>query len=273
MATAVAEHLPKVVSYDEWLSARKTLLAKEKALTQAQDRLNAERRQLPMVRVEKDYLLEGPRGPVRLLDLFNGREQLIVHHFMLGPDDEHMCAACAAGADSIPRLRQLHARNTTLIALSRAPYPKLATYAQRMSWTFPWFSSYGSDFNYDFHATLDTRVAPLLVDYMTEPELAERARSSDTYSPWDASRNGSEWPWVNVFLRVGDAVYLTYSSTARGIEQFHCAHPYLDLTPLGRQEEWEEPKGGAKPLGPAGQGPYRVPPDQYDNWMPSPASW
>src|SRR5829696_3304769 len=173
------KNLPEVVSPEEWLAARKELLAKEKELTRARIRVNADRRRLPMVRVDKPYTFEGPDGTVGLLDLFEGRKQLVMHHFMFDPEWNQACSSCSSAADGIGRLRQLHVRNTTLVAVSRAPYAKLAAFRKRMGWTFPWYSSYGSDFNYDFHATLDDRVAPVLLEFRTEAELAESGE------PWD----------------------------------------------------------------------------------------
>ena len=149
--------LPEVVSTSEWDAAQKQFRAKEKELTRARDRLNAGRRRLPMVRMDKPYTFEGPDGPVGMLGLFEGRAQLVMHHFMFGPDWDEGCSSCSSAADGIGRLRQLHVRNTTLVAVSRAPYEKLAAFRERMGWSFPWYSSYGSDFNYDFHATLDDR--------------------------------------------------------------------------------------------------------------------
>jgi len=222
-------NLPEVVSREEWLAAREALLAKEKELTRARDRINADRRRLPMVKMDKPYAFEGPDGTVGLADLFDGRPQLVMHHFMFGPDWDAPCPSCSSAADGIGRLRQLHARNTTLVAVSRAPYPKLAAFRERMGWAFPWYSSYGGDFNYDFHATLD-----------------------DT-----------EIPGISAFLRVGDEVFHTYSTYGRGIEEFHNGYPHLDLTALGRQEEWEEPKGRATPLGRQVGGPGMRLPDEY----------
>ncbi len=251
------ENLPQVVSREEWLAARKELLEKEKELTRARDRLNADRRRLPMVRMDKPYAFEGPDGPVGLLDLFEGRLQLVMHHFMLSPDWDTACPSCSSAADQIGRLRQLHVRNTTLVAVSRAPYATLAAYRERMCWTFPWYSSYGSDFNYDFHATLDDRVAPVLLFFRTEAELAEAG------TPWAESMRGEEMPGISAFLRVGDEVFHTYSTYGRGIEEFHNGNPYLDLTALGRQEAWEEPAGRAEPLGLQVGGPATRLPDEY----------
>jgi predicted dithiol-disulfide oxidoreductase (DUF899 family) len=252
-------NLPEVVSPEEWLAARKELLAKEKEATRARDRLNAERRRLPMVRIDKPYTFEGRGGTTSLLDLFEGRQQLVVHHFMFGPDWEQGCSSCSSAADQIPaHLRQLHVRNTTLVAVSRAPYAKLAAYRERMGWTFPWYSSYGSDFNYDFHTTLDDRVAPVLLGFRTEAELA------GTRGSWSERDRGTEMPGISAFLRIGEEVFHTYSTYDRGIEEFHNGDNYLDLTALGRQEAWEEPKGRAEPLGLHVGGPAMRVPDEYD---------
>jgi predicted dithiol-disulfide oxidoreductase (DUF899 family) len=263
------ENLPEVVSREEWLAARKELLYSEKELTRQRARVNAERRRLPMVRIDKAYTFEGPNGTVSLFDLFEGRQQLVMHHFMWLFDidaagNEHPrdygCASCASAADQLPRnLRQLHVRNTTLVAVTRAPYNKIAAFRERMGWTFPWHSSWGSDFNYDFHATVDERVAPVLVHFRTEAELAEAG------TPWGESwRARGDYPGISAFLRVGDEVFHTYSSYGRGIEEFHYGIPYLDLTALGRQEAWEEPKGRANPLGLHVGGPNIRLPDEYD---------
>ena len=256
-------NLPAVVSADEWLVARKALLAQEKELTRARDRLNAERRRLPMVRVEKEYRFTGPDGEVSLDDLFDGRPQLVMHHFMFAPDWDAACASCSSAADQIGNLRQLHVRNTTLVAVSRAPFPKIAAYRERMGWEFPWFSSYDSDFNWDFHATLDDRVAPVQLHFRDESEL-ESAGTPWTGAGWTADMRGEEMPGISVFLRVDDDIFHTYSTFGRGIEEFHNGYPHLDLTPLGRQEEWEEPVGRAQPLGLQVGGPSMRPPDEYD---------
>jgi predicted dithiol-disulfide oxidoreductase (DUF899 family) len=255
-------NLPEVVSREEWLAARRELLAKEKEVTRARDRVNADRRRLPMVRIDKPYEFHGPDGTVRLLDLFDGRPQLVMHHFMFGPDWDEGCSSCSSAADGIGNLRQLHVRSTTLVAVSRAPYPKLAAYRERMGWAFPWYSSYGSDFNYDFHATLDDRVTPVLVYLRTEAELAQAG------TPWTADERGTEVPGISAFLQVDGEVFHTYSTFGRGIEEFHNGYQYLDLTALGRQEAWEEPKGRAEPLGLQVGGPNMRLPDQYGT--PSP---
>jgi predicted dithiol-disulfide oxidoreductase (DUF899 family) len=256
-----ARNLPAVVSRPEWLAARRRLLVQEKELTRAKDRLNAERRRLPMVRVDEPYRFEGPDGPVGLLDLFEGRDQLVVHHFMFAPDRDEPCPSCSSAADEIGHLRQLHARSTTLVAVSRAPYARLAATKERMGWRFPWFSSGGSAFNYDFHATLDDRVTPVLLQFRTEAELADRGVPWG--GPWTAGLRGTEMPGISAFLRVGEEVFHTYSTYGRGLEEFHNGDRWLDLTALGRQEEWEEPKGRAVPLGRQVGGPGLRMPDEY----------
>ena len=256
-------NLPEVVSREEWLAARKSLLAEEKALTRARDQVNANRRRLPMVRIEKPYRLEGPDGKVGLPDLFEGRPQLVMHHFMFGPDWDEACPSCSSAADGIGRLRQLHVRNTSLVAVSRAPYEKIVAYKKRMGWTFPWYSSYGSDFNFDFHATLDDRVEPVLLHFRSEADLADSG-TPWTGGPWEPSMRGEEMPGISAFLQVGNAVFHTYSTFGRGIEEFHNGYLYLDLTALGRQEAWEEPLGRATPLGLQVGGPGMRAPDAYN---------
>jgi predicted dithiol-disulfide oxidoreductase (DUF899 family) len=255
--------LPEVVTREEWLVARRELLQKEKDLTRARDRLNAERRGLPMVRVDEPYAFDGPDGTVSLLDLFDGRSQLVMHHFMFAPGWDEACASCSSAADGIGRLRQLHVRSTTLVAVSRAPYATIAAYRERMGWDFPWYSSYGTSFNYDFHATLDDRVAPVLLHLRTEAELA-RTGTPWTAGAWSPAMRGTEMPGLSAFLRVGDDVFHTYSTFGRGLEEFHNGYPYLDLTALGRQEAWEEPHGRATPLGLHVGGPAMRAPDRYD---------
>ncbi len=179
--------LPQVVSRDEWLVARKELLAKEKELTRQRDALNAERRRLPMVKIDKDYIFEGSHGKARLFDLFDSRRQLIICHFMFAPSWDEGCPSCSAGADEISSglLDHLHTRDTSFAYVSRAPLAKIEAYEARKGWTFPWYSSYGSDFNYDFHVTLDESVAPLEYNYRTRPSMSRRARpiSSRPSSP------------------------------------------------------------------------------------------
>ncbi len=256
------QNLPEVVSRQQWQAARRELLAREKEHTRARDRVNADRRRLPMVRIDKPYTFEGPNGTVGLCDLFEQRPQLVMHHFMWindvdGDGVEHPrdsgCSSCSSAADQIPaRLRQLHVRNTTLAAVTRAPYDKLAAFRERMGWTFPWYSSYDSDFNYDFHVTVDERVAPVQIFHLTDEELAAAGM------PYDQSMRG-DWPGLSVFLRVGGEVFITDSMEGCGIEEFHNGNNYLDLTVLGRQEAWEEPKGRAELLGSACRRPQHAP--------------
>jgi predicted dithiol-disulfide oxidoreductase (DUF899 family) len=224
--------LPEVVTREEWLAARTALLAKEKEMTRARDALNAERRRLPMVRVEKDYVFAGPAGEARLVDLFDGHLQLVVGHFMFEPDAEDGCPSCSAGAEEVSQglIDHLHARDTHLVYVSRAPLEKIERYKARRGWTFPWYSSFGSDFNYDFGVTLDPSVAPPAYNYAEAPGLE------------------GEMPGTSFFLRDGDEVFHTYSTFARGAEQLGGSFHWLDLTALGRQEEWEEPKGRSDAL-------------------------
>lgn len=258
--------LPEVVSQEEWLVARKELLAKEKAATAARDALNADRRRLPMVRVVKDYVFQGAAGEVRLADLFEGRRQLIVHHFMWPwtTDSEGRevpaetgCPSCSATADNIGDLTHLKVRDTTLAAVSRGPLDKMLAFRERMGWRFPWYSSLGSDFNYDFHATVDDRVSPVLLNYRTPEELAEVGLT------WSPARRG-DYPGLSCFLRDGSDIFHTYSTYARGLEQPGGTHAYLDLTALGRQEPWEEPKHRATSTTTGAGNPALRYHDEYD---------
>jgi predicted dithiol-disulfide oxidoreductase (DUF899 family) len=230
--------LPDVVSREQWLAARRDLLDKEKELTRARDALNTERRRLPMVLVEKDYRFEGPAGEVGLLDLFEGCTQLIVGHFMFDPEWQDGCPSCSAGAEEMSRghLEHLHARDTTLAYVSRAPLSKIEEYRERRGWDFPWYSSFGSDFKYDFHVTLDQSVGPAQYNYRSQDEF--RARGVEV-------ELAGEFPGRSSFLRDGDRAYHTYSVYARGLETIGGSYYLLDETALGRQEEWEEPKGRA----------------------------
>ena len=226
--------LPEVVSHEQWLSARTELLVREKELTRARDRLVADRRRLPMEKVQTDYRFTGPDGEVSLEDLFDGRRQLIVVHFMFDPEWEEGCASCTAGADEMSPglLKHLHARDTTLVYVSRAPYEKLARYRAKRGWTFPWYSSHGSNFNYDFAVTLDGSVTPPTYNYRSAGELAELG-----------SEPSGEFPGRSAFLRTDDGVFHTYSVYARGTETIGGSYYVLDETALGRQEQWEEPQG------------------------------
>ena len=252
--------LPEVVSRKEWLAARKQLLAKEKDATRSRDALNAERRRLPMVRIDKDYVFEGPKGKASLLDLFEGRRQLIVYHFMFDPSWQQGCPSCSAWADHIARghLNHLHARDTTLAFVSRAPLDRIEPFKQRMGWAVPWYSSYGSDFNYDFHVTLDESVAPVEYNYRTPTEHRQAGTGYFT-----EGEQPLEMPGLSCFLREGEQVFHTYSTYARGGEAVGGAYYFLDLTALGRQEDWEEPQGRAGGAPKAGDDRILYP-DEYD---------
>jgi predicted dithiol-disulfide oxidoreductase (DUF899 family) len=239
--------LPDVVSREEWLVARKELLAAEKEHTRARDALNARRRMLPMVAIEKDYRFEGPGGEASLLDLFEGRRQLIVDQFMFDPEWDEGCSSCSGRVDQYGNLAHLHVRDTTMAVVSRAPLAKLEAFKATKGWTFPWYSSYGSEFNYDFHVTLDERVAPVEYNYRDAREWA--AAGLDQLP--------RELHGTSAFLRDRDRVFHTYSTYARGTEQVGGTYYYLDMTALGRQEDWEEPRGrstGAPRAGEAGAG-------------------
>jgi predicted dithiol-disulfide oxidoreductase (DUF899 family) len=203
-------NLPQVVSRDAWQAARNALLAKEKEATRARDALNAERRHLPMVKIDKQYVFEGPNGPVNMRDLFDGRRQLIIYHFMFGPHEDEGCQGCSMFTDNIGHLAHLHARDTSLALVSRAPLAKIEPFKRRMGWNIPWFSSFGSDFNYDFGVTTD------------EGEIFG----------------------LSVFLRDGGNIFHTYFTNGRGVEALGSNWMFLDLTPFGRQENWENSPAG-----------------------------
>ena len=240
--------LPEIVTPAAWISAREALLEKEKALTRARDDLNAERRRLPMVEVGKDYRFDGPEGRKSLLDLFDGRRQLIVVHFMFAPDWESGCKACTATADEVSPglIAHLHSRDTSLMHVSRAPIEKIERFRKEKGWTFPWYSSFGSDFNYDFQATVDPRRGLDTYNYRT---IAEHEKAGTGY--YFDGMNSTEQPGRSVFLRDGDTIYHTYSNYGRGGEMVGGSYYWLDLTPLGRQEDWEEPKDRVEKQRPA----------------------
>jgi predicted dithiol-disulfide oxidoreductase (DUF899 family) len=214
MTTQSPTRLPKIVTHSEWQAARQQLLAKEKQATRDRDRLAAERRRLPMVRIEKPYTFAGPAGKASLLDLFQGRRQLIVYHFMFAPSVEGWpsagCPGCSMFADQIGHPAHLHARGVTLALISRAPLARIQAYRERMGWNLPWYSSADSDFNDDL----------------------------------GLSRPGSETFGLSVFLRDGDAVFRSYSTDGRGVEALGPVWTFLDLTPYGRQEAWEDSPEG-----------------------------
>jgi predicted dithiol-disulfide oxidoreductase (DUF899 family) len=223
---------PQVVSQDEWLAPRRRLLAREKEFTRQRDALNAERRRLPMTEVGKPYVFEGRDGPVLLPGLFEGRSQLLIYHFMFDPDWDEGCPSCSFLADGIGNLAHLHARDTTLAMVSRAPLATIETFRQRMGWSVPWYSSSGSDFNYDFHVTLDPAVTPVEYNYRNLAELGT------TWQDWTGEIHG-----ISAFLRRGDRVFHTYSNYARGTDLVNGTYNWLDLTARGRQEDWEQPPG------------------------------
>jgi predicted dithiol-disulfide oxidoreductase (DUF899 family) len=202
--------LPQVVSPAEWQAAHETLLRKEKEATRARDALAADRRRQPMVRFDKDYVFEGPDGDASLPDFFDGRRQLLVYHFMFEPGAPGWpsagCDGCSMFVDQIGHPAHFHARDTSFVLVSRAPLAKLQAYAARMGWTLPWYSLAGNDFNDDCGVG-----------------------------------NGFG---LSVFLRDGHDVYRTYFTTARGVEALGSVWTFLDLTPLGRQEDWEESPDG-----------------------------
>jgi predicted dithiol-disulfide oxidoreductase (DUF899 family) len=211
-------NLPPVVSEEEWKQAHEALRAKEKEATRARDALAAERRRLPRVLIDKDYVFDGPDGKARLLDLFEGRRQLLLYHLMFGPNQDVGCDGCSMVVDQIVHLAHLHARDTSFVLVSRAPLAKIEAYRKRMGWTIPWFSSFESDFNVDFG------VGP------EEPRP-------------DVYQDGEDFG-LSVFIRDGDDVFRTYFTTARGVEALGSVWTLLDLTPLGRQEEWEDSPAG-----------------------------
>jgi predicted dithiol-disulfide oxidoreductase (DUF899 family) len=219
--------LPKITSREEWLEARKQLLAKEKEATRVRDELRAERQALPMVEVEKDYVFEGPDGEASLLDMFGERRQLIVQHFMFDPEWEDGCPSCTYFSEDLGYLPHLHEKDTSFVVISRAPLQKIEAYKRKKNWTFPWYSSFGSDFNYDFHVTMDESVAPAEYNYRSAAEHRQAGM------PWYTE---GEQPGVSVFLREGERVFHTYSAFARGSEHLVSTAMFLDLTPLGRQE-------------------------------------
>ena len=226
---------PPIVSHDRWLDARKKLLAQEKELTRQYDRVNAERRRLPMVRIEKNYSFEGPGGVLSLKDLFEGRRQLVVYHFMFDPAWEKGCPGCTSYVNCIGDLGMLHKCDTNFVMVSRAPLSKLEAYKERQGWRVPWVSSFGSDFNYDFHVTNDETIAPVQYNYRNKAEL-EANKVPNAIS--------GEEHGVSVFFRIGDEVFHTYSVYARGTEALRDSRALLDMTPYGRQQDFEDSPPG-----------------------------
>ena len=218
-----------VVSRDRWVAERKTLLAREKELTRLRDQIARERRALPWVRIEKNYVFDAPEGRRTLADLFEGRRQLLVQHFMLGPGWEQGCPSCSFMADHSDGMNvHLAHRDVTLVAVSRAPLAEIERFRQRMGWQFKWVSSHGSDFNYDFHVEL---------------HAGRAGQGRGLLQLRHAALRGEELPGISVFYKddAGD-VFHTYSTYGRGVEVMMGTYNLLDLTPKGRDErdgmEW-----------------------------------
>ncbi len=216
---------PKIVSNSEWLEARKQHLKQEKEFTRLRDQLSAARRELPWVRVDKDYVFDGPVGRQSLAELFAERSQLVVYHFMFDPDWEAGCKSCSFWADNFNGIGvHLAARDVTFAAISRAPLPKLQAFAKRMGWSFPWYSSFGSDFNFDYGVSF-------------RPEDLARGWVVYNYARRD-NTSMTELPGISVFAKdEGGAVFHTYSCYSRGLDMLNGAYHHLDLAPKGRDEE------------------------------------
>ena len=234
MTTGKTPH-PRIVSRDQWLAERKTLLSHEKELTKHHDRVNAERRRLPMVKVAKDYVFDGPKGKQDLKALFDGSRQLIVYHFMFDPTWDKGCPGCTSFVDALGDLSLLEKNDTTFVVISRAPLVKLDAYKAQKGWNISWYSSFGNDFNYDFHVTLDEKVLP--VEYNYRDKAAMEARSGPN------AMKGEEHG-LSVFFRLEDDVFHTYSAYARGTESLTDAYRLLDTTPYGRQQAFEDSPEG-----------------------------
>jgi predicted dithiol-disulfide oxidoreductase (DUF899 family) len=221
MSASITKH--KVVSESEWLKARKALLAEEKALTHQRDELSRKRRELPWVKVEKNYVFDGTNGKEKLADLFDGRSQLIVYHFMFGPDWNEGCPSCSFNMDHVDgALVHLAQRDVTFVAVSRAPISKIESFKKRMGWRFKWVSSYGTDFNRDYHVLF------------TQEELA----TGNCYNFGTSGFPSEEGPGNSVFYKNADGeVFHTYSTFARGGEPTINTYNYLDLVPKGRDED------------------------------------
>jgi predicted dithiol-disulfide oxidoreductase (DUF899 family) len=213
----------QVVSQEQWIEARKQHLAREKEFTRLRDQLSAERRELPWVRVDKEYVFEGPDGKQTLADLFHGRSQLIVYHFMLGADWEEGCKSCSYWADNLQGIDvHLAARDVTLLTVSSAPLDRINRFKSRMGWTHKWVSAAGSDFNQVYYVTF----------------TPEELKAGDTFYNYAWSRSSmTERPGISVFYRDTDGtIYHTYSCYARGLDMMNGAYHYLDLVPKGRDE-------------------------------------
>jgi len=213
----------RIVSHDEWIEERKKFLAAEKSFTEARDRLSQKRRELPWERVDKDYLFDGPNGKETLAQLFAGRSQLIVYHFMFDPEWDSGCPSCSFWADNFNGIPvHLNHRDVTFTAISRAPLAKIDTYRKRMGWSFPWVSSHGSDFNFDYQAS-----------FTPEQVAAGKAYYNYAIKP----NTVSDQVGISVFCRNDQSeVFHTYSCYSRGVDMLNGAYHYLDLVPKGRDE-------------------------------------
>jgi len=208
------------VAHDDWVAARKELLAKEKEFTRARDELTRRRQALPWEAVEKEYVFEGPNGEETLAELFDGRSQLLVYHFMFPPEDDVGCKSCSFWADNFnPNVIHLNARDVSFAAVSRAPFEKLETYRERMGWDFHWVSSGGTDFNFDYGVS-----------------FAPNQQEEDVYNYGSLAPRIADREGLSVFVREGEQLFHTYSAYARGIDLVNTAYNYLDLVPKGRDE-------------------------------------
>src|SRR5262245_44747245 len=221
---------PPIVTRAQWLAARKELLVHERELTRHYDRVSAERRRLPMVKIDKDYRFDRPGGKCDLKALFEHRRQLIIYHFMFDPAWEKGCPSCTWYIDALGDLSMLGEHDTTFVLVSRAPLAKLQAYKKERGWDIPWFSSFGNDFNYDFHVTNDPTIRP--------PEYNYRSKSENEAHTSPNNLLGEEHG-LSVFFRLGDDVFHTYSAYARGTEPYGDARALLDITPYGRQQDFE----------------------------------
>ncbi len=223
----------KVATREEWLAARGELLAREKELTRRGDQLAAERRALPWVPIEKEYSFATDQGPRTLQELFGGRSQLIVYHFMFGPSYTAGCPVCSSAADTFNgAVSHLNARDVTFSCISRAPLDKLQAYRRRMGWSFPWASSDGSDYNFDLEISRPEEVTRELLAGGVPPIATELAQECGT----EPAAYLSEAPVLSTYALEDAAVYLTYSTTARGLEFMMGYYGFLDRVPLGRDE-------------------------------------
>jgi predicted dithiol-disulfide oxidoreductase (DUF899 family) len=236
MTTSITIPHPPIASRDQWLGERKKLLADEKELTKHYDRINAGRRRLPMVKIEKDYVFDGPKGKASLQDLFDGRRQLVIYHFMFDPTWDKGCSGCTTWIDALGDQSPLKDRDTTFVVVSRAPLAKLEAYQAQKGWSIVWFSSFGSDFNYDFHVTLDPKVAPVEYNYQNQAETEAKAGHAVTLE--------GEHHGLSVLFRLDDDIFHTYSVFARGCESLPNAYRLLDTTPYGRQQDFEDSPSG-----------------------------